>query len=116
MHLKKLLMLSLLLILTNTVVFSNDFEFDPPSFQEGDNEEVTITIGNMRQALYYKETAELLKDKYNNTQGLLSEAIKDLSKTEAKVLQEKEKKIFYRNTTIAFIVVDTVAVLLLTRK
>ena len=95
MLLKRLLILSLLLIFSS-LLFAQPFEFTPPGAQEGDNEEVTITIGNMRQALYYKETAVILKKAYNKQDLLLTATIKDLAITEAKKEKEKKKKIFYR--------------------
>jgi len=95
MLLKRLLILSLLLILSS-LIFAEPLEFTPPVFQEGDNEEVTVTIGNMRQALYYKETAVILKKAYNKQDLLLTATIKDLATIEARKEREKKKKIFYR--------------------
>ena len=102
MHLKKLLVLFLLI---SNIFFVSAFEFNPPKPQEGDNEVTEVTIGEMRKALYYYNMALTLGDSvdfYKEKNKELIAVIDLAGKEQIRLKKEKEKetkkKVFYRTS------------------
>lgn len=70
---------------------------DPPSWQEGDDQVFEITIGEARQALYYKEIVPLLLEYGEDVREIAIATGEHLEGCRVKWLEEEEKKEFWRN-------------------
>lgn len=85
------------------------FEIAPPEPQPGDEEQILVTVGEMRRALYYFELTPVLVERIGNLTDNMNLLIKEfdrieiaLETSERKRAEEARKVKFYKSTTLVF--------------
>lgn len=99
------------LLILNPLVYA--LEIEPPEAQPGDDEEVVVTVGEMRRALFYYEVSQMLLVELNDYIDYLSEVKEDIEELEKEAVsklrlsedlraKEARRATFYQRTTLAF--------------
>jgi len=79
-----------------------------PSPQPGDSEQVTTTVGAMRNALYYYELTPLLIEHSNELAQIAFDTAATADELRLELIEEKQKKEQWRRWSIIFGVSATV--------
>ena len=102
----RLKMLLVLLLLSNTLYA---FDIKPPAPQPGDDELISVTVGEMRQALYYYELTPLMVERIRGLNDNMNLLIREFDRIEAALILSEKKRSeearrtkFYKNTTLVF--------------